>query len=163
MLTISTALPADGWWPLVALDHSNRSLCDEVNDPKCCHHCRGELPLHTFYSPELPQRNFFKINRLPIPYGGVDSAVVGDQDGFDGLESFSWTAGSSSGGESTILVANFTLSDSAMPSLASQPVYFALHWRPAVNGSSLSLMIDAGDGSWQFSNVTGLVCNVGCG
>ena len=136
-----------GWWPLISLDHANRSLSS--GSPS------GELPFHTFFSPEVPQRNFFKRSRMAAAPGG---ATVSDHDdGYDGLETFSWewAAGASAG--STIGLANFSLS--SYPSIAGQAVYLALHWRPAVANSSLSLLIDTGGGAWQESNATGLVCN----
>ena len=45
-----------GWWPLISLDHTNRSLSS--GSPS------GELPFHTFFSPEVPQRNFWKRSRM---------------------------------------------------------------------------------------------------
>eukprot|EP01051_Picozoa_sp_SAG22_P003140 SAG22_NODE_150_length_17426_cov_8.082588_5_plen_475_part_00 len=146
-----------GWWPLVTLAHPNRSL-HSGKDPNGCHGCRGELPLHTFLSPEIPQRNFFYFEK----WTSLDSAVgplpvaTTPHSGYDGLASVLW--GHSTGGnEQSALVAAYELVD--MPSLAGKPVYFALRWKPAVNDSALSLLIDAGDGQWQVSNATGLVCN----
>ena len=81
-----------------------------------------------------------------------------NQDGYDGLEAFSWTGPSAGDDGSTIQLANFSLAD--MPSLAGTAVYLAVYWRPTVNGSSLSLLIDTGSGVWQESNATGLNCNV---
>ena len=136
-----------GWWPLISLDHAYRSLSS--GSPS------GELPFHTFFSPEVPQRNFWKRSRMAAAPGG---ATVSDHDdGYDGLETFSWewAAGASAG--STIGLANFSLS--SYPSSAGDAIYLALHWRPAVANSSLSLLIDTGGGAWQESNATGLVCN----
>ena len=67
------------------------------------------------------------------------------------------TAISSISAGSTIQLANFSLS--SYPSIAGHAIYLALHWRPAVANSSLSLLIDTGGGAWQESNATGLVCN----
>eukprot|EP01052_Picozoa_sp_SAG31_P001623 SAG31_NODE_55_length_29938_cov_9.154027_13_plen_755_part_00 len=147
-----------GWWPLIELAHPNRSLHGDT-DPAGCHGCRGELPLHTFFSPELPQRNFYHFEQ----WTSLDSAqrvalpvTTTPHNGYDGLASVLW-GHSSKHTEQSALIASYYLDDD--PSLAGQPVYFALRWKPAVNNSALSLLIDAGDGNWQTSNATGLVCN----
>ena len=108
----------------------------------------------------MPQRNFFRPSQpccQIVSCGGLHSTIVHNQNGYDGLEAFSWT-GPSAGDGSTIQLANFSLAD--MPSLVGKAVYLKLYWRPAVNGSSLSLLIDTGSGVWQESNATGLNCNV---
>eukprot|EP01045_Picozoa_sp_COSAG04_P011548 COSAG04_NODE_745_length_10645_cov_3.473639_7_plen_740_part_00 len=138
-----------GWWPLFQLQPvANRSLSSGLPS--------GELPFHTFFSPEIPQRNFY----FREPWRSLDvsgkpvSLTSKPHGGYDGLESVTWHAIS---GQQSVLVASFDLSE--MPSLAGQAIYFALRWKPAANGSALSLRIDDGTGVWQSSNASGLVCN----
>ena len=141
-----------GWSSLVDLMHPERSL------PALPDH--GELPLHTFFSPELTQRNFY----WGEPWQSFDdraqkmSLVQQLHGGYDGLESVLWTHGPSAGASTqSALIASYDLGE--MPSLAGQAIYMALRWKPAVPGSALSLLIDDGGGRWQYSNATGLICN----
>jgi hypothetical protein len=145
-----------GWWPLIDLVHANRSLHGPA-DPRGCHGCRGELPLHTFHAPELAQRNFYAADDGWHDLATAEPiALVRHRRGYDRLESVTWAVDPAAGRRAA-LVASFELAET--PSLAGRATYFALKWRPVANGSSLSLLIDDGGGSWQVSNATGLVCN----
>ena len=147
-----------GWSPLIDVVGSNRSISDSS------HHSGGEAPLHTFYAPEIAQRNFYASGCLSagschwtdLAGGGGKPTLAVEAFGYDGLETVVWTPKAT---YDSVLV--WSLNLERMPSLRGQTVYFAMNWSPqsVTNGSHLGLMIDSGSGVFdRVSNGSGLVC-----
>ena len=136
---------------------------------------RAELPMHTFFSPEVPRESGRRCRRLTFPpcHGSCPPvslvfkmyllrrsernfyrpsvpwdllsgpAPTKTAFGYDGFDTFRLAAGA------VAVVASLRLE--RLPTMAGQPIYFALRRSfvgPAAPGT-LKLMIDPGTGAWQ--------------
>ena len=121
----------------------------------------GEMAFFSFFSPEVPQRNFYT-------HDVGSSAKWSRVDDFTAVLAYEpvvpWrnarhtiNIGGGGAAGAGAVVASFDLENN--PDLAGQPVYFAFEASVLSPGTKLSLLIDPGDGKWQSSNSSkGLDC-----
>ena len=114
----------------------------------------------------MPQRNFYSPESVGSPAKWTSIAGCQNQLAYEPLvpgrnarptiNVFGF-AQLPQGAAAGAVIASFDLANN--PDLAGQSVYFAFEASVSAPGESLSLMIDPGDGHWQFSNSSkGLDC-----
>ena len=149
-----------GWENWIALTGANESIGPGY----------GEMAFFTFFSPEVPQRNFYSpesVGSPAVPKWSVMPVFGGPflpeltfspvSPGRNARATISVGGGDTGTAGGAAVIAQFDLEDN--PDLATQSVYLAFEAAVSTPGSRLSLMIDIGDGQWQFSNSSkGLSC-----
>ena len=143
-----------GWENWIALTGANESIGPDY----------GEMAFFTFFSPEVPQRNFYSpgsVGSPAVPRWSVQDSALPELKFTPVSPGRNARATINVGGQGTAggaaVIAEFDLENNL--DLATQPVYLAFEAALSAPGSRLSLMIDIGDGQWQFSNSSkGLSC-----
>jgi hypothetical protein len=153
----------NGWWPLV-------SLTGDSTRENPTGSGAAELPYYSLSSPEVPQRNYyggcgcdtvgcavrFAQQHWTILAGVAAPPVVMAQHQRNGRETVTWkTVNTTAVGA---IVRSIDLRDN--PELANSTIYLAMEAAifPASPSAQLSLMIDVGNGRWQYSNATSVIC-----
>jgi hypothetical protein len=150
-----------GFSPLVELMDANRSISATG----------GELPYFSLFSPEVPQRNAFRLGA--VARGGLPPGMAqlpplrALTQWHNARETFaaemsasprpSAVGGPAAARTQGVVLATLELGDST--EWASQAVYIAFDAKYNTDRVQLALMIDPGDGRWQVSNASGLACN----
>jgi hypothetical protein len=146
-----TDTPYYGFSPLVELIDADASFGVDG----------AEVPLFSMESSEVPQRNFYRPrstgDTIIWSAAGLSAELVQltphRVDDYDARDTVVVHADGKPGGA---IVASFELSKS---SLGGNPLYFAVDVLLDPPSAHLTLMIDNGNGKWQYSNATrGLAC-----
>ena len=124
----------------------------------------GELPYHSIYSPEIPQRSRYDgaFGAGKLAWEQLDGVAFPGAAGIslsnaprNGRETVAWS--SISKGDATVGAVVQTLNLNQNPEIAGKAIYFAMEAAVPL-GWRLSLLIDPGSGTWQMSNASSVMC-----
>ena len=152
----------EGWWPLIELLEPTRSNAIAADTAIAGN---GELPYHSIYSPEIPQRNrydgAFGIGNLSwheldgVAFPGASGIMLSTLSR-NGRETVAWP-GNSAGANATVGAVIQKLNLDQNPEIAGKTIHFSMEAAmPA--GWRLALLIDPGTGVWQMSNASSVMC-----